>query len=107
MRSPPADSTAAARTAARCFLADIREHTVSVGSPGSISVPELVKRVCEDAARKARDWPTRSGRRRFMVELASEARNEWMVQPDATGPVAAFYDNLRQRLRELAEVERD
>lgn len=107
MKSPPADSTAAARTAARRFLADIREHASSVGAPGGVSALELAKRVGEEAARKARDWPTRSGRYRFLAELAGEARNEWMVQLDADGSAAAFYDALHKRLGELAETERD
>lgn len=107
MRPPPADSTIAARTAARRFLADIREHATSVGDPGNVGVSELVKRVCDEAAKKSRDWPTRPGRHRFLVELAGEARNEWMVQSEANGPTAAFYDALRHRLGELAETERD
>lgn len=107
MRPPPADSTIAARTAARRFLADIREHATSVGDPGNVGVSELARRVGEEAARKSRDWPTRSGRHRFLVELAGEARNEWMVQLDAAGSAAAFYDALHKRLGELAETERD
>lgn len=41
-----------------------------------------------------------------MVELASEARSEWRVQPGPDGPKAKFYDALSQRISEMAEAER-
>lgn len=100
------DSIPNHRAVARGFLASIREHADRAGTPGWVSVPELVRRVSEDASRKAKDWPTRQGRHLFLVELSSEANSEWMVQPGPDGLRAQFYAALRDHLREMAEAER-
>ncbi|MGU3663158.1 hypothetical protein ACLBX9_03035 [Methylobacterium sp. A49B] len=106
MRNPPEDNTAAARSAARRFLAELRDAADVVGSAGWVSIPELVSRAAADATREAEKWSTRSGRQRFLIELAAEARSEWMVQPEPDGDRAKFYAALRDRISELAAAER-
>jgi hypothetical protein len=106
MRNPPDDSVVSARTAARGFLADLREHAVHAGSPGWVSIPTLVQQIADEATRTTGDWPTRSGRHDFLVELASEARSEWTVLREPNGLRAQFYDALHKRINEMAEAER-
>jgi len=106
MRNPLDDSVASARTAARGFLADLREHADHAGSPGWVSIPTLVQRIAEEATRTAADWPTHTGRHRFLVELASEARSEWTVQREPNGLRAQFYDALHRRINAIVEEER-
>ena len=106
MRQAPNDSTRDTWAAARRFLADLREPAALVGQPGWVSVTDLVKRAAQDATVKANEWPTRSGRHRFLVELAGEVRSEWMAQADGEAPRSQFYTTLRGRIDELAEAER-
>jgi hypothetical protein len=106
MQNPLDDTAGSARIAARGFLADLREHADHAGSPGWVSIPTLIQRIAEEATRTAGDWPTRSGRHRFLVELAGEARSEWMVQREPAGLRAQFYDALHRRITEMADAER-
>lgn len=106
MARRPTDSERNHRSAARDFLASIREFADLAGKPGWVSVAELVRRVGEDAGREAKHWPTREGRHRFLVELSGEAHAEWTVQPGPDGLRAQFYAALRDHLRDMAAAER-
>jgi hypothetical protein len=84
----------------RVLSSDIRDANLC----GLAHIPAMVEDAVRDAGLAADAWPTREQRRHFLIELAAEARSEWMEQAEPNGPAAQFYDALKQRLTEMSRA---